>query len=71
MKRSGSERNFGTRRIAVGGNPAQAFAAAKAAHDRTATERQIAATDEEIDHLVYELYGLTKDEIAIVEGAAE
>jgi predicted type IV restriction endonuclease/type I restriction-modification system DNA methylase subunit len=41
---------------------------AKAAHDRTIIERQIAATDEEIDHLVYELYGLTKDEIAIVEG---
>ena len=44
---------------------------AKAAHDRTVIERQITATDEEIDHLVYELYGLTNDEIAIVEGAAE
>lgn len=43
----------------------------KAAHDRTVIERQIAATDEEIDHLVYELYGLTKDEIAIVEGVSE
>ncbi len=41
---------------------------AKAVHDRTVIERQIAATDEEIDHLVYELYGLTKDKIAIVEG---
>ena len=31
-------------------------------------ERQIAATDAEIDALVYELYGLTEEEIAIVEG---
>jgi len=29
---------------------------------------QIAATDDEIDRLVYELYGLTEDEIRIVEG---
>ena len=31
-------------------------------------QRQIDGTDREIDRLVYELYGLTKDEIAIVEG---
>jgi hypothetical protein len=31
-------------------------------------ERQIAATDAEIDALVYELYDLTDEEIAIVEG---
>jgi hypothetical protein len=36
-------------------------------HERTLLERQIASTDEEIDHLVYELYGLTDEEIAIVE----
>ena len=30
-------------------------------------QRQIAATDAEIDRLVYELYGLSEDEIAIVE----
>jgi hypothetical protein len=30
-------------------------------------ERQIAATDAEIDRHVYNLYGLTADEIAIVE----
>ena len=29
---------------------------------------QIEATDSEIDALVYELYGLTAEEIAIVEG---
>ena len=28
----------------------------------------VGATDREIDKLVYELYGLTPDEIAIVEG---
>ena len=27
------------------------------------------ATDAEIDRLVYDLYGLTEEEIAIVEGA--
>jgi len=31
-------------------------------------QRQIEATNEEIDALVYELYGLTQEEIAIVEG---
>ena len=31
-------------------------------------ERQIEATDAEIDRLVYELYGLTDEEIRIVEG---
>jgi hypothetical protein len=29
---------------------------------------QIEATDREIDALVYELYGLTEEEIAVVEG---
>jgi len=38
-------------------------------HERTLLERQMAATDREIDQLVYELYGLTDDEIAIVEEA--
>jgi len=36
---------------------------------REKMERQIAATDREIDELVYELYGLTAEEIAVVEGA--
>jgi adenine-specific DNA-methyltransferase len=31
-------------------------------------EREIAATDAQIDRLVYELYGLTEEEIKIVEG---
>jgi type I restriction-modification system DNA methylase subunit len=32
-------------------------------------DAQIAATDRQIDRLVYDLYGLTDDEIALVEGA--
>ena len=36
--------------------------------ERTAIERQIQATDEQIDQLVYKLYGLTEEEIKIVEG---
>jgi hypothetical protein len=36
---------------------------------RTVIERQIEATDRGIDRLVYELYGLTDDEITVVEEA--
>lgn len=42
----------------------------KAQHERAVFRRQIAATDEQIDRLVYELYGLSEDEIAIVGGSA-
>jgi type I restriction-modification system DNA methylase subunit len=41
---------------------------AKAPGEHEKIERQIKATDREIDLLVYELYGLTEEEIAIVEG---
>ena len=37
-------------------------------HEKTALQRQIDATDRQIDQLVYELYGLTVEEIEIVEG---
>jgi len=43
------------------------LAAAKTGHDKTVLQRQIDATDNQIDRLVYELYELTDDEIAIVE----
>ena len=33
--------------------------------------REIETTDREIDQLVYELYGLSEDEIRIVEGTGE
>ena len=42
---------------------------AKVPDDKTRIERQIDATDKQIDHLVYNLYGLTEEEIAIVEDA--
>ena len=40
----------------------------KADHEKNLVERQIEATDKQIDALVYELYGLTEEEIRIVEG---
>jgi len=46
------------------------LAETKAGHEKTLLSRQIEATDKQIDRLVYELYGLTEDEIAIVEEAA-
>ncbi|MCX6841287.1 MAG: Eco57I restriction-modification methylase domain-containing protein [candidate division WOR-3 bacterium] len=39
--------------------------------DRVKVEHQIASTDKEIDALVYEIYGLTEDEIVTVEGRAK
>jgi len=41
---------------------------AKLDHEKTLLQRQIEATDASIDKLVYELYGLTEEEIKIVEG---
>ncbi len=40
---------------------------ARTDHERTALQRQIEHTDAEIDRLVYELYGLTGEEIALVQ----
>lgn len=45
----------------------QQLAAAKLEHEQTALKRQITATDWQIDQLVYELYGLSEEEIKIVE----
>jgi type I restriction-modification system DNA methylase subunit len=45
----------------------QQLAAAKTPQDTTLLQRQIAATDKQIDQLVYALYGLTVEEIALVE----
>jgi hypothetical protein len=44
------------------------LAAARTGEAKTLIQRQINATDRQIDRLVYELYGLTDAEIAIVEG---
>jgi len=46
----------------------QQLAEAKTPHDKTAIQRHIDAVDRQIDRLVYELYGLTEEEIKIVEG---
>ena len=35
---------------------------------RGVVEQRIEAVDREIDALVYELYGLSEDEVAVVEG---
>ena len=43
------------------------LAAAKTPHEKESLQRQIDATDRQIDQLVYELYGLTADEIKIVD----
>jgi hypothetical protein len=40
---------------------------ARTNHEQTLLQRQIEATDVQIDNLVYELYGLTEEEIKIVE----
>jgi hypothetical protein len=45
------------------------LAAEQMPYVKTALQRQIEATDRQIDALVYELYGLTAEEIKIVEGA--
>jgi restriction endonuclease TaqI-like protein len=45
--------------------------AATTAHAKTNLQRQIDATDAQIDNLVYELYDLSADEIQIVEAGTE
>ena len=45
--------------------------AAKTPHEQESLRRTIAATDKQIDALVYELYGLSEDEIRIVEGGSK
>jgi len=40
---------------------------ARMSHEKTVLQRQIDATDKEIDRLVYKLYGLSETEIVVVE----
>jgi adenine-specific DNA-methyltransferase len=42
--------------------------AATADSEKAVLQNAITATDQQIDQLVYELYGLTADEIKLVEG---
>ena len=44
------------------------LAESKTGHEQTLLQRQIDATDRQIDKLVYELYELTSEEIKIIEG---
>jgi len=41
---------------------------AKTPREQESIQRQIAATDKQIDQIAYESYGLTEEEIRIVEG---
>lgn len=45
------------------------LAATKNPNDTTRLQREVDATDRQIDQLVYELYGLTEEGIKIVEKA--
>jgi DNA-binding CsgD family transcriptional regulator len=45
----------------------KSLAAAQSPADTEPLQRQIDATDRQIDELVYALYGLTQEEIGIVE----
>jgi hypothetical protein len=40
-------------------------------HEKEAIQRQIDATDKQIDQLVYKLYGLTDEEVRVVEGVGQ
>ena len=44
------------------------LAATQTPGEKTRLQRQVDATDAQIDAMVYELYGLTEEEIKIVEG---
>jgi hypothetical protein len=43
------------------------LAAAKIPDDKTRIQRQINTTDKQIDNIVYDLYGLTEEEVKIIE----
>jgi hypothetical protein len=43
------------------------LASAKTPQEKESVQRQVESTDRGIDRLVYELYGLSEEEIAIVE----
>jgi hypothetical protein len=48
----------------------QRLAVAKTPHEKMVLQKQIDVTDRQIDRLVYALYGLTEDEVRIVELSA-
>ena len=42
---------------------------AKTPHEQTILDRQLTATDAQIDNEVYTLYGLTEDEVQLVKAS--
>jgi len=44
------------------------LASAKTPQEKESVQRQVESTDGGIDKLVYELYGLSEDEVKAVEG---
>ena len=71
LRRSASPRRERPEGRAPGGSARmRPFRRAAAADAEKATlQNAVTATDRQIDQLVYELYGLTPEEIALVEGA--
>jgi hypothetical protein len=49
----------------------QVTGSAKSDSGRGMVQNQVEATDQQIDRLVYELYGLSDEDMAVVEGLAE
>jgi type II restriction/modification system DNA methylase subunit YeeA len=47
------------------------FSAARLPDEKTKIQQQIDVTDRQINHLVYKLYGLTDEEIIIIEESAK
>ena len=45
--------------------------AAKSDSEKAVLQNAVTATDQQTDALVYELYGLTPEEIALVEGTGK
>jgi hypothetical protein len=43
----------------------------RAPQEKEMVKREIEATDNHIDHLVYVLYGLTEEEFSVVKGDGE
>ncbi len=67
MSGSGRDAERPDVRSHAGGWEREEHAAANTPQEQTVFQRQIDATDRQIDRLVYQLYGLTDAEIQMVE----
>jgi hypothetical protein len=47
------------------------LASVKTPNEKVVLQRQIDGTDNQIDRLVYELYGLTEEEIKLIENSVK